>query len=178
MKQKYIFFLKFSCFFYDSVDGGSLISGSSAFSKANLHIWNLSVPILLKPSLNDFERYLTSMWSEHNCMVVWAFFCIVLFWDWNENWPWENHNSERHMYPSVHCSTLCNNLDMEATYISIDWWINKEDVVHTMKYDSYFSLFILIVIKGNKFESVVVKWMNLELLIQSEVRRRKTSIIY
>ena len=31
-------FLEFSCFFYDSVNVGSLISGSSAFSKSNLYI--------------------------------------------------------------------------------------------------------------------------------------------
>ena len=32
-------FLEFSCFFYDSVDVGNLISGSSAFSKSRLNIW-------------------------------------------------------------------------------------------------------------------------------------------
>ena len=34
-------FLKFSCFFYDPVDVGNLISGSSAFSKSTLNIWKL-----------------------------------------------------------------------------------------------------------------------------------------
>ena len=33
-------FLEFSCFFYDSADVGNLISGSSAFSKPSLNIWN------------------------------------------------------------------------------------------------------------------------------------------
>ena len=32
--------------------------------------------------------------------------------------------------------------------------------------------------KQNKFESVVVRWINLEPVIQSEVRRRKTNIAY
>ena len=32
-------FLKFSSFFYDPVDVGNLISGSSAFSKSSLYIW-------------------------------------------------------------------------------------------------------------------------------------------
>ena len=45
------------------------------------------VHILLKPSLNDFEYYLVSMWNECSCVVVWTFFAIVLLWDWNENWP-------------------------------------------------------------------------------------------
>ena len=32
-------FLKFSSFFYDPVDVGNLIYGSSAFSKSSLYIW-------------------------------------------------------------------------------------------------------------------------------------------
>ena len=32
-------FLEFSCFFYDPVDVGNLISGSSAFSKSSLNIY-------------------------------------------------------------------------------------------------------------------------------------------
>ena len=48
-------FLELSCFFYDPVDVGSLISGCSAFSKSSLDIWKFSVHILLKPSLKDFE---------------------------------------------------------------------------------------------------------------------------
>ena len=51
-------FLELSCFFYDSMDVGNLISGSSAFSKSSLYIWKFSVHILLKPSLKDFEHYL------------------------------------------------------------------------------------------------------------------------
>ena len=43
-------FLQFSCFFYDPVDVGSLISGSSTFSKYTLNIWKFSVHTLLKPS--------------------------------------------------------------------------------------------------------------------------------
>ena len=34
--------------------------------------------------------------------------------------PCENHNFKRHMYPSVHCSTIYNSQDMEATLMSID----------------------------------------------------------
>ena len=42
-------FLKFSCFFYNTMDVGNLISGSSAFSKTNLNIWKFMVHVLLKP---------------------------------------------------------------------------------------------------------------------------------
>ena len=38
-------FLEFSCFFYDPVDVGNLISGSSAFSKVSLYIWKFLVHI-------------------------------------------------------------------------------------------------------------------------------------
>ena len=54
-------FLEFSCFFDDPMDVGNLISGSSAFSKSSLNIWKFTVHILLKPGLENFEHYLTSM---------------------------------------------------------------------------------------------------------------------
>ena len=54
-------FLKFPCFLYDPMSVDNLISGSSAFSKSSLYIWKLSVHILLKPSMKDFEHNLNSM---------------------------------------------------------------------------------------------------------------------
>ena len=48
-------FSELSCFFYDPMDVGNLISGSSAFSKSSLYIWKFSVHVLLKPGLKDFE---------------------------------------------------------------------------------------------------------------------------
>ena len=41
-------FLEFPCFFYASTDVGNLISGSSAFSKSSLYIWNFSIYMQLK----------------------------------------------------------------------------------------------------------------------------------
>ena len=52
-------FLEFSCFFYDPMDVGNLISSSSAFSKSSLYIWKFLVRILLNSS---FEG-------------LWALFC-------------------------------------------------------------------------------------------------------
>ena len=80
-------FLELSCFFSDPADAGNLISGSSAFSKTSLNIWNFLVHILLRPGLENFEHYFTSVWDECNCAVVWAFFGIAFVWDCNENWP-------------------------------------------------------------------------------------------
>ena len=54
-------FLEFSCFINDPADVGNLISGSSAFSKTSLNIWKFSVHVLLKPGLENFEHYFTSM---------------------------------------------------------------------------------------------------------------------
>ena len=88
-------FLDFPCFTYDPTDVGNLISGSFAFSKSSLYIWKLTVHILLKPGLENFEHYFTSVWDECNCAVVWAFFGIAFLWDCNENWPfsvlWEGN---------------------------------------------------------------------------------------
>ena len=54
-------FLDLSCFFNDKADVGNLISGSSAFSKTSLNIWKFTVHILLKPGLESFEHYFTSV---------------------------------------------------------------------------------------------------------------------
>ena len=52
-------FLELSCFFDDPAD--NLISGSPAFSKTSLNIWKFTVHVLLKPGLENFEHYFTSM---------------------------------------------------------------------------------------------------------------------
>ena len=53
-------FLELSCFF-DPMDVGNLISGSSAFSKTSLNIWKFTVHVLLKPGLENFEHYFTGV---------------------------------------------------------------------------------------------------------------------
>ena len=56
-----VVFLELSCFFNDPMDVGNLISGSSAFCKSSLNFWNLSVHVLLKLGLENFEHYFASM---------------------------------------------------------------------------------------------------------------------
>ena len=47
-------FLELSCFLYDPMNVGSLISGYSASLKPSLYIWKFLVHILLKTGLKDF----------------------------------------------------------------------------------------------------------------------------
>ena len=54
-------FLELSCFFDDPADVDNLVSGSSAFSKTSLNIWKFMVHVLLKPDLENFEHYFTSV---------------------------------------------------------------------------------------------------------------------
>ena len=54
-------FLELPCSFDNPMDFGNLISGSSAFSKSSLNIWNFTVQVLLKPGLENFEHYFASM---------------------------------------------------------------------------------------------------------------------
>ena len=60
-KAKIDVFLELSCFFHDPSDVGNLISGSSAFSKTSLNIRKFTVHMLLKPGLENYEHYFTSV---------------------------------------------------------------------------------------------------------------------
>ena len=80
-------FLKFSCFLYNPVNVGNLISSSSFFSKPILDTWNFLVHIMLKPSMQDFKHDLTSKGDECSCPTVSTFFGTTLFGDWDEDWP-------------------------------------------------------------------------------------------
>ena len=60
-KAEIYVFLELYCFFDDPSDVGNLISGSSVFSKTSSYIWKFTVHILLKPGLENFEHYFTSI---------------------------------------------------------------------------------------------------------------------
>ena len=53
--------LELSSFFDDPADVDNLIFGYSAFSKTSLNIWKFTVHLLLKPGLENFEHYFTSV---------------------------------------------------------------------------------------------------------------------
>ena len=85
---------------------------------------------------------------------------------------WGNQKWKRHVYPNIHRSTVYNSQDMkEARYPAADEWMRKLWYIYTMEYYS--------AIKKNTFESVLMKWMKLEPIIQSEVTRKKnTNTVY
>ena len=56
-KEEIDAFLDLSCFFDDQAEVDNLLSGSSAFSKSSLNIWNFMVHVLLKLGLENFEHY-------------------------------------------------------------------------------------------------------------------------
>ena len=62
-------FLELYHLFIDPTDAGNLISGSSAFSKTSLNIWKLTVRILLKLGLENFELYFTLLVCEMSAIV-------------------------------------------------------------------------------------------------------------
>ena len=79
------------------------------------------------------------------------------------------------MYTNVHLNTVYNSQDIEANWISIGRRMDKKAVVriHNGILLSYYSA-----IKNNSFQSVVMRWMKLEPIIQSEVSQKNTNIVY
>ena len=66
----FFFPLEFPCFFYDLMDVGSLISGSSAFSKSNLYIWKFLVHLLLKPeSESEVAKLCPTLRNPMDCSL-------------------------------------------------------------------------------------------------------------
>ena len=78
-------FLEFPCFFYDPVNAGNLISGSSAFFKPSWDTRKFLAHKMLKPSTQDFKHDLTSMEDECICLMVGTFFSTTLLGNWDED---------------------------------------------------------------------------------------------
>ena len=64
------------------------------------------------------------------------------------------------MHPSVYSSTIYNSQYMKAIYMSIDRWMDKEDMVYISDYSA---------IKKNEIMPFAITWMDLEIIILNEV---------
>ena len=73
-------FLELSCFFNNPMDVGNLISGSSAFSKTSLNIWNIAVHVLLKPGLENFELHVRWVQLCSSLSILWHCLSLGLKW--------------------------------------------------------------------------------------------------
>ena len=72
--------------------------------------------------------------------------------------------------PAFTAATIHSSARRQPGYLSTEEWIKKLWYIYIMEYYS--------AIKRNAFESVLIRWMNLEPIIQSEVSQKKINIIY
>ena len=70
----------------------------------------------------------------------------------------------------IHCRTIYNSQDMEATWMPINREMDKEDVVHI--YGEYYSA-----LKRNRTVQFSETWMDLEAVIQSEVSQKSKNLL-
>ena len=94
-------FLEFRCFLYDPTNVGSLISGSSAFSKSSLYIWKFLVHVLLEPSLKDFNITLLAQMVK-NPPAMW------------ETWVWSLGLED----------PLEKGLATHSSILGLPWWLS------------------------------------------------------
>ena len=73
---------------------------------------------------------------ENSTEVAWKTKNRVTIWSCNPiptHISRENSNLKRYMHPNVHSTTIYNSQDMEANWLAIDRWEDKEDVIHKYK---------------------------------------------
>ena len=94
------------------------------------------------------ENYKTTIWSSNPTL-------------WHISR--ENHTWKGYIQTNIHCSTTYNSQEIKA-------WIKKMWYLYTMEYYSTF--------KKSKIMPFAATWIDLEMIILSEVSQRKTNIIW
>ena len=107
-EEKVDVFLEFSCFFYNPTHVGNLISGSSAFSKSSLNIWNFMVHIfwslawrILSITLLTCEMSTIVQEFEHSLALPFSGIGMKtdLFQSWGHCWVFQ-------IFWHIECSTF------------------------------------------------------------------------
>ena len=81
--------------------------------------------------------------------------------------------SKGHTYPNVYSSTLNNSQRMEGAQMSIDGWMDKEDVIYTYIYNG-----VLLGNQKNEILPFATMWMELDGILLSKISQRKVNIIW
>ena len=107
---------------------------------------------------------LFAMWSLTHLFYLFCIYLLILC--WSNLFPFLLLHWVILNFPNVHRSTVYNNQDMDVQpRCPSDEWVSKLWYIYTMEYYS--------AIKKNAFEPVLMKWMKLEPIIQSEVNQKE-----
>ena len=82
--------------------------------------------------------------------------------------PYRATQDTQVMVESSEKNVVCWRREWQTTSVFLPW----------EPHEQYEKMEYYLAIKRNAFESVLLRWMNLESIIQGEVRKRKTNIVY
>ena len=81
------------------------------------------VHIMLKPGLENFEHYFTSVWDECNCAVVWAFFGIAFFLGQYKKDKNPQRAKDKGYVNNYEKEKLCNIMSPQRDIKTIGFWV-------------------------------------------------------
>ena len=88
---------------------------------------------------------------------------------------YKNTNSKEWLYSNVYNGIICNSHIMDTAHVSIDWWIDKEDVIYT---HNGIQWNITWPSKKNEIlPFAMTRGMELESIMLSEISQRKTNTV-